>query len=198
MWMDRAIVVVGALLREDEGEFFAGVERRRFEQLRLAAIDDSMGLVVVIDPNHRGACGDGQCLGSEGEIVDYDLVRVPAAIAFFVLAPGQSSLIDQIVDEHLRSLQPGHLEDVVSTDRHTVKPWFDGGLDFAPPEKDLADQGFPLIGARLDYLGGKPVAAERNGYNLIHWNEDGMTFWAVSDLEKTELEDFVRRWRAAS
>jgi len=150
---------------------------------------------------------------------------VAAALAFLVLAPGQTGLIDQLVDDHLRSLQQGHLEDVVSTDRHTVKPWFDGKLDFAPPVKDLADQGFPLTGGRLDYLGGKPVAAlvyvhgkhpinlfvwpqaapaaktvtaERKGYNLIHWDEDGMTLWVVSDLEKPELEDFVRRWRAAS
>jgi anti-sigma factor RsiW len=150
---------------------------------------------------------------------------VAAALALLLLAPGQSGLIDQLVDDHLRSLQQGHLEDVVSTDQHTVKPWFDGKIDFAPPVKDLADQGFPLTGGRLDYLGGKPVAAlvyvhgkhpinlfvwpqsgvadksvtaERNGYNLIHWDGDGMNFWAVSDLEKAELEDFVRRWRAAS
>lgn len=150
---------------------------------------------------------------------------VAAALAFFVLAPGQPGLIDQLVDDHLRSLQQGHLEDVVSTDQHTVKPWFDGKIDFAPPVKDLADQGFPLTGGRLDYLGGKPVAAlvylhgkhpinlfirpqassidktvsaERNGYNIIHWDADGMTIWVVSDLEKSQLEDFVRRWRAAS
>jgi anti-sigma factor RsiW len=115
------------------------------------------------------------------------------------------------------------LMDVVSTDQHTVKPWFDGRLDFAPPVKDLAAQGFPLIGGRLDYLDGHPAAAlvyrrakhlidlyawpaqggmtapradERNGYNLIHWRQDGMQLWAVSDVEAAQLRAFVRDWRA--
>jgi anti-sigma factor RsiW len=149
-----------------------------------------------------------------------------AAISFLLLWPGQQSIVDQIVDDHVRALQPGHLEDVVSSDRHTVKPWFEGRIDFAPPVKDLADKQFPLKGGRLDYLGGRPVAAlvyERgmhvinmfvwpaagaadstatvaahNGYNVIHWVQEGMTIWVVSDLEKAQLADFVRLWNAAS
>jgi anti-sigma factor RsiW len=135
-------------------------------------------------------------------------------------------MVDQIVAGHVRSLQPGHLEDVVSTDRHTVKPWFDGRLDFAPPVKDLAAQGFPLEGGRLDYLAGRPVAAlvyarrqhpinlfvwpdrgtpnsepsrsERDGFHTIHFVDGGMTIWVVSDLATDELAEFVRLWRAAS
>jgi anti-sigma factor RsiW len=105
-----------------------------------------------------------------------------------------------------------------------VKPWFDGRLDFAPPVRDFAAQGFPLIGGRLDYLDGRTVAAlayrrdkhiidvyvwpgsntldsvfangARDGYNVQHWTQDGMVFWAVSDLEAAQLAAFVRLWRA--
>ncbi len=147
---------------------------------------------------------------------------VAAALAFFWLAPAQQNLLDQVVAGHVRALQPGHLEDVASTDQHTVKPWFDGKLDFAPPVKDLAADNFPLLGGRLDYLDGRDVAAlvyrhdkhlidvfiwpdrgasapldaARDGYNAVHWSARGMSFWAVSDLEAGELQDFARRWRA--
>ena len=146
-----------------------------------------------------------------------------AALVLFVLAPAEQSLTDQVVSGHVRALQPGHLEDVASSDRHTVKPWFDGRLDFAPPVRDLKAAGFPLIGGRLDYLDGRPVAAlvyqrdkhvinlfawpeaasrasaaavaERNGYNVIHWVADGITLWAVSDVERSQLGAFASAWR---
>jgi anti-sigma factor RsiW len=147
-----------------------------------------------------------------------------AGIALFVIAPAQSNLVDAVVASHVRALQPGHMEDVISTDQHTVKPWFDGRIDFAPPVKDLAAKQFPLLGGRLDYLNDRPVAAmvygsdkhvidlyvwpgnggpmprsaSRNGYNTVHWSENGMAFWAVSDLEAGKLNDFVRDWRAAT
>jgi anti-sigma factor RsiW len=151
-----------------------------------------------------------------------------AGIALLIINPAQQSLLDQVVASHVRALQPGHLEDVISTDQHTVKPWFDGRIDFAPPVKDLAAQQFPLLGGRLDYLNDRPVAAliygsdkhvinlyvwpigkeggggeplpkteTRNGYNTVHWSENGMDFWTVSDLEARKLNDFVRDWRAA-
>jgi anti-sigma factor RsiW len=146
-----------------------------------------------------------------------------ASIALFVVNPAPQSLLDQVVASHVRALQPGHLEDVISTDQHTVKPWFDGRVDFAPPVKDLAAKQFPLLGGRLDYVTDRPVAAliygsdkhvidlyvwpgageplprtaARNGYNTVHWSENGMDFWAVSDLEAGKLDDFVRDWRAA-
>jgi anti-sigma factor RsiW len=148
-----------------------------------------------------------------------------AALALLIIAPREQGLTDQIVASHIRALQPGHLEDVVSTDQHTVKPWFDGRLDYAPPVKDLAAEGFPLQGGRLDYLDGRPVAAlvyqrdkhlidlyvwpeggaqsafpstaAESGYNVVHWSADGMTLWAVSDVEATQLADFARDWRKA-
>jgi anti-sigma factor RsiW len=147
-----------------------------------------------------------------------------ACLALAIVLPrGGGGMADSIVASHIRALQPGHLMDVVSTDQHTVKPWFDGRLDFAPPVKDFAAEGFPLIGGRLDYLDGRAVAAlayrrdkhiidvyvwpgaatpiaalgdgARNGYNVAHWTQDGMVFWAVSDVEASQLADFARLWR---
>jgi anti-sigma factor RsiW len=117
-----------------------------------------------------------------------------------------------------------HMLDVVSTDQHTVKPWFNGKLDFSPPVKNLAEQEFPLSGGRLDYLGGRSVAAlvfQRHkhvinlfvwpaplkdsppapvtaiqGYNVIRWSDASMDFWAVSDLNGKELIEFARDYAA--
>jgi len=132
------------------------------------------------------------------------------------------ALVTQAVSDHVRSLLAAHLIDVRSSDQHTVKPWFDGRLDFSPQVKDLDAQGFELIGGRLDVLGDERVAAlvykrhlhminlfqwpangaasepteqTRNGYHAIGWREDGMQFLAVSDT--ADLNAFVQDFRAA-
>jgi anti-sigma factor RsiW len=145
-----------------------------------------------------------------------------AAIILTLLPTGRPGLVAALVDDHVRALQPGHLLDVVSTNQHTVKPWFDGRLDFAPPVKDLAAVGFPLVGGRLDYLHGRSVAVlvysrgkhvielfvwpasqatgepartTRDGYNVVQWTADGMSLSAVSDLDAAGMEEFVRDWQ---
>jgi anti-sigma factor RsiW len=139
--------------------------------------------------------------------------------------PRDTSLTQELVDSHVRSLQFDHLYDVISTDRHTVKPWFDGKIDFAPPVIDLAQEGYPLVGGRLDYLNGRAVAVmvyryklhpinlyvwpgndagatpkieERKGYHIAHWSAAGMNYWVVTDAGDSELTGFIDDLRAHS
>jgi anti-sigma factor RsiW len=128
-------------------------------------------------------------------------------------------LAEQVVSNHIRSLMANHLSDVASTDQHTVKPWFSGKLDFAPVVVDLSPEGFPLTGGRLDYLNNRSVAAlvykrrqhtinlflwpslnsdsgfqtvTIKGFNIVHWTQGHMTYWAISDLNAAELSEFAR------
>ena len=156
-------------------------------------------------------------------------VAVAAAIVVTVIGTWKvasdraaaSALTDELIAAHVRSLLPGHLTDVPSSDQHTVKPWFNGRVDFSPPVADEAAAGYPLVGGRLDYVGSRLVAAlvygrrlhrinvfvwpvaeaslngqiaraERNGYHLERWVQGGMTFCAISDLDGAELDEFVR------
>ena len=139
------------------------------------------------------------------------------AIVFFVVQPNTQSaqITAELIDAHVRSLQPGHLTDVQSTDQHTVKPWFDGKLDFIPPVTDYSEYGFPLLGGRLDVIGGQNVAAlvyshhkhlinlfvwpyreeepslgssgSRQGYNWTTWQAGEMRFCLISDAASSDI-----------
>jgi anti-sigma factor RsiW len=129
-----------------------------------------------------------------------------------------------VIATHIRSLLPGHLTDVPSSDQHTVKPWFAGRVDFSPPVTDFADRAFPLVGGRVDYVGGRTVAVavyrrrqhvinlfmwpssdgrppagtSARGYNIVHWSEHDIAFWLVSDLNANELRQFAELVRKAN
>jgi anti-sigma factor RsiW len=141
-----------------------------------------------------------------------------AALALYIATPSvDDNWADEAVSSHVRSLMGEHLMDVASSDKHTVKPWFTGKLDFSPPVYDFAAQGFPLLGGRLDYLQHQTAAAlsyrhdkhiintfivpttepdspshieSRRGYNIVTWRQNHMRFIVVSDMDKGELEAF--------
>jgi anti-sigma factor RsiW len=135
----------------------------------------------------------------------------------------RDALVAELVDNHIRSLIGDHLTDVQSTDQHTVKPWFAGKTDFAPRVVDLTAKGFPLLGGRVDYIRGHTTAAlvygrgrhfvnlfmwpsgesdagaqpkSYNGYSLLHWTADGLSYWAVSDAAASDLEAFRQAYDA--
>ncbi len=176
-----------------------GTPRRRRPLVRLAAI--AAGILLLIGTS---------------------------VIAGWLISQTRTSAEDRlaqwVVAGHIRSLQVEHLTDVVSTDRHIVKPWFRGKLDFSPPVLDLSPRGYSLTGGRLDYLADRPVAAlvyhrrlhainlfiwpashdeeksvrglSRQGFHIRHWQQLGMTCWAISDLNDEELDEWVRLFQA--
>ena len=148
-----------------------------------------------------------------------------ASVMLLVTSRGQNErLLGDVASAHLRSLQAQHLTDVDTSDQHTVKPWFNGRIDVAPPVIDLTAQGFRLIGGRLDYIDGRPAAAivykrrahvinlfvaqslgarssasgvsSVQGFNIQRWTERGLDFLAISDLAPDELQEFARKFQS--
>lgn len=156
------------------------------------------------------------------------VVSLAFGLTMFMLRDSaQDTMVREVVSGHVRALIADHAVDVASTDRHTVKPWFNGRLDYAPPVHDLAAEGFPLVGGRLDYLHGQRVAVlvyrrnqhpidvfvlrgagtaapalhaalTRQGYQITHWQAGGMDYWAVTDAAAADLQHFSKAWRMAS
>jgi anti-sigma factor RsiW len=149
-----------------------------------------------------------------------------ASVAIIVVRDDRDRrILGEAISAHLRSLQAEHLTDVLSSNQHTVKPWFNGRIDLAPPVIDLTAQGFALIGGRLDFIDGKPVAAivyrrrvhiinlfvaqdiglalpsprleSLQGFNIRRWTDHGLNLLAVSDLNREELEEFSAKFEEA-
>jgi anti-sigma factor RsiW len=224
-------------------EHLAGCDRCRALQADLAALVPALKSGLTRHRAPPALRRQAIRLGAAGRLGAVGRLAAPrwlALAASFLLAVGLSSaftylevapapddtLAAEVVSSHIRSLMANHLTDVISSDQHTVKPWFDGKLDVAPPVVDLAGQGFPLVGGRLDYIGGRSVAAlvyrhglhvinlfvwplapgekaaadlnARNGYALLNWQAGGMAFWAVSDVNSDALRAFAREIQVAS
>jgi anti-sigma factor RsiW len=189
--------------------------RNRIEAMMAAPASRVVSIREFMRPTRRSFFG-GFAVGSVLS------AAVAASLVLTVIRGDQEQAVaDEVVSAHIRSLQVGHLMDVATSDQHTVKPWFDGRVDVAPPVIDLTAESFTLLGGRLDYIDGEPVAAvvyqrrkhlinlfvaqhlgarhagavaeSIQGYNVRHWSQAGLEFWAVSDLAGDELDEFVQK-----
>src|SRR6516225_156972 len=189
--------------------------RNRIEALMATPASRVVSIRQFMQPTRRSFFG-GFAVGSALS------AAVAASFVLTVIRGDQEQVVaDEVVSAHIRSLQALHLMDVATSDQHTVKPWFNGRMDVAPPVIDLTAESFTLLGGRLDYIDGEPVAAvvyqrrkhvinlfvaqhlgarharavaeSIHGYNVRHWSQDDLDFWAVSDLAGDELNEFVQK-----
>ena len=182
----------------------------------LARFDAAMDEAAAPSPRRR--------VGSETWVMSGAIGALAASLAVLPFLPAGPNLQGELIDAQARSLEAQHLVDVQTSDRHTVKPWFNGKVDFAPPVVDLAAQGYPLVGGRLDRIDGRRVAAlvfhrrahvinlfvwpgdaptaptlaHKEGYSLVRWGHGGLTFWAVSDVDSPDLLGFQKDFAAAT
>jgi len=193
--------------------------RDRVEALMATPASRVVSMRQFMRPTRRSFFG-GFAMGSALS------AAVAASLVLTVIRRDQEQTIaDEVVSAHIRSLQAGHLMDVETSDQHTVKPWFNGRVDVAPPVVDLTAESFTLLGGRLDYIDSEPVAAivyqrrkhvinlfvaqhlgkrhtrtiadSIQGYNVRHWSQDGLDLWAVSDIVGDELDEFVQKIASA-
>ncbi len=207
------------LLKRDGLRFRAPASLRGRITAAIAAEDGSEAAPVKPAAASEGARRAGRPRFGFGRAgAAFSAMALAASLVLFVSSWNQTSDLDnQLVAAHVRSMLVTHLTDVASSDQHTVKPWFLGKLDFAPPVTDLAQKDFPLVGGRLDYAGGRVLPAlvykrrghvinlfvwpaakmaasteNLDGYHIISWTQGGFTFAAVSDLNRAELLEFQR------
>ena len=201
----------------------------RHEELRFAATDRLRRAILGQVTQAGAAEQEAAPVRSRGAWFGYaGWAAAVVVLLFAVVASGHRSLreddrlVAELTASHIRSLMATHLTDVASTDQHTVKPWFDGKLPFAPPVRDFREQGFPLLGGRLDFIAGRPAAAlvygrekhyvnlfiwpatnaerqpvhtaQREGYNVVRWADGAMEYSAVSDLNAPQLRSFAAAW----
>ena len=208
---------LGDAIRDALPVYEAPAALREWAREEARKLDDSAGVgAPVVPPARRGFSGRSQMGIAAGFLIAIALGWGAGSRRSNSATALQESTVNEVVDAHVRSLLPGHLLDVVSTDRHTVKPWFAGKTDLAPAVLDLADQGFPLLGGRLDYVAGHTAAAlaygrrlhtinlfvwrsstdegrgsfVRRGYSIAHWTSAGLSYWAITDASPADLEAF--------
>jgi len=207
------------LLREKVDQHKAPDELRRkilasLEEERRPAFGVKMrGLLNYLDLHWRALSTAAAC----GVAATLLVTQLPS------LSLADDNVAAQVTASHNRALMASHLIDVVSSDRHTVKPWFAGKIDYSPRVRDYANDGFVLTGGRLDYVNDRVVAAlvyknrlhvidvytwpttesdsgvnkrSRHGINMTEWVDDGMKYYAVSDIEIGELAQLAQLMKA--
>ena len=207
-----------AAIREVKAQMKAAPLAYTAPQSLLDRLDAALAQAEAPPPSRQRA------LRAETWVLSGTGAAIAASLALLAVLPSGVSLQSELVDAQARSLEAQHLVDVQTSDRHTVKPWFNGKIDFAPPVVDLASQGYPLVGGRLERIDGRRVAAlvfhrqahvinlfvwpgdaspdpqmqQKDGYNLVRWGRGGLVFWAVSDADPAAMAGFQKDFAAAT